>query len=118
MAIATWPTFLQEFLNADAFGVMFGETVLRSEMDVGPSKVRRRSTRPIDKYTATINVYKTDMVAFRQFFNTTLNGGATSFYFTDPLTGVTEVFRFTEPPSISPLGSAGTYQISMKWEKL
>ena len=118
MAIATWPSFLQQLLNEDSFSVTFGETVARSEMQVGPTKVRRTSTRPIDKYTASINVFQSDMVAFRQFFNTTLNGGATSFYFNDPMTNTTEVFRFTSPPQISPLGSAGHYRITMNWEKL
>lgn len=118
MAIATWPLFLQQLLNEDSFSVEFGETVIRSDMQVGPTKTRRITTRPIDKYSASINVFQSDMVAFRQFFNTTLNGGATSFYFLDPLTNVTEVFRFTKPPQISPIGSAGHYRITMNWEKL
>jgi len=118
MTIATWPGFLQDFVNEDSFSSEMGDTVLRSENDVGPAKVRRISTRPIDTYTVTINVYQTDMISFKQFFNTALNGGVTPFYFDDPITGVKEVFRFTKPPSISPIGSAGHWRISMNWEKL
>lgn len=117
MAIATWPAFLQDFLNAESFSVEYGETTIRSENELGPPKVRRRYTKPVDTYNCTITVYKTDMTAFRQFFNTTLNGGATSFYFDDPLTGVQEVFTFTKPPSIAPIGSAGWYRITMNWIK-
>lgn len=118
MSIATWPSFLQQLLNADSFNVEFGDTVIRSDNEIGPQKVRRRFTKPVDTYTASINVFQSDMVAFRQFFNTTLNGGATSFYFVDPLTNVTEVFRFSKPPQISPLGSAGHYRITMNWTKM
>jgi len=117
MSIATWPLFLQQLLNAESFNVEFGETVIRSDNEIGPQKVRRRFTKPVDTYTASINVFQSDMVAFRQFFNTTLNGGATSFYFDDPLTGVQGVFTFSKPPSISPIGSAGWYRITMNWIK-
>lgn len=118
MSIATWPSNFQQLINEQGFQIEFGETLLRSDMDIGPKKVRRRFTRPIDMYSTTINIYQSEAIAFRQFFNTTLNGGATSFYFTDPFTNVVEVFRFTKPPSISPIGSAGHYRVTMNWEKL
>lgn len=117
MAIETWPVSLQQLLNEDSFNVEIGETVIRSEMDVGPEKVRRRSTRPIDTYTCSIDIYQTDVNTFKQFFNTTLNGGVNSFYFNDPLTGTTEVFKFSKSPTFSPLGTAGWYRISMSWKK-
>ena len=117
MTIETWPSNFQQLINEQGFQIEFGETLIRSESDVGPKKVRRRFTKPVDTYSTSINIFQTDAVAFRQFFNTTLNGGATSFYFTDPFTGLVEVFRFSKPPSIAPLGSAGYYRVSMNWEK-
>jgi hypothetical protein len=118
MAIETWPSNLQQLINEQGFQIEFGETTLRSEMDVGPQKVRRRYTKPVDEYSTSINIFQSDATAFKQFFNTTLNGGATSFYFNDPFTGTLEVFRFSKPPTISPIGSAGHYRVSMVWEKL
>lgn len=118
MAIETWPTNLQRLINEEGFQIEFGETLLRSENDVGPQKVRRRFTTPVDKYSTAINIFQDDATFFRNFFNTTLNGGATPFYFTDPFTGDEEVFRFSKPPTISPIGSAGYYRVTMNWEKI
>lgn len=115
---ALWPAFLQDLINAAGFSSEIGETVLRTEMDIGPAKLRRRFTHSIDNYNTEITVYTTDMPAFFTFFNTTLNGGVTPFYFDDPLTGIEEIFRFVGTPKISPNGSAGWFDISMSWERL
>lgn len=113
-----WPSSLQSILNADSFGVEKGETLIRTDMDIGPAKVRRRFTKPVDKYTCSINMYQSDYATFVQFFDTTLNGGATTFNFVDPFSGTSAIFRFTKPPSISSIGSAGWYRVTMNWEKL
>lgn len=117
MAIETWPSNFQQIINEQGFQVEFGETLLRSENEIGPKKTRRRFTKPIDSYSVSINIFQSEVASFRQFFNTTLNGGATSFYFTDPLTNTVEVFKFSKPPSIVPRGSAGHYTLTMQWEK-
>jgi len=117
MAIS-WPVGIQDLVNGENFSMEFGETVLRTQMDVGPAKLRRRTTRPIDKYTVSINLYESDFITFQQFFNTTLNGGINIFDFLNPLTGSTDQFRFTQPPSISPLGTAGWFRVTMSWERL
>lgn len=115
---ATWPISLQDKLNEDSFSVEFGNTVLRSEMDIGPAKVRRRTTRPIDVYTCSINLYQSDYATFTTFFNTTLNGGINTFDFVDPFSGQLTTFRFLKPPSVSPIGRAGWFKITMAWEKM
>jgi hypothetical protein len=87
-------------------------------MDIGPAKLRRRTTRPVDFYSCSINLYQSDYSTFTTFFNTTLNGGITPFDFIDPFSGVLTTFRFKQPPQVSPLGRAGWFKISMQWEKL
>jgi len=47
MAIS-WPVGIQDLVNGENFSMEFGETVLRTQMDVGPAKLRRRTTRPIE----------------------------------------------------------------------
>lgn len=117
MAVS-WPATLQDKLNQESFSVELGDTVLRSDMDIGPAKVRRRTTRPIDVYTCSINLYQTDYSTFMTFFNTYINGGVTPFEFVDPFSGNLTEFRFVGTPTVSPLGSAGWFRITMKWEKL
>lgn len=116
MAVS-WPVELQDLVNEAGFGENFGDTVLRSDMDVGPAKVRRRTTRPVNTLTVSINLTASQYLALKLFYNTTTNGGVSPFAFNHPVTGDAAEFRFTKPPSIRSLG-AGNYQASMEWEQL
>ena len=113
-----WPVGLQQKLNADGFQVKFGNTNLRSDMDVGPAKVRSRYTDAVDIYTCSILLNDMDEYdTFLTFFKTTLNNGSLRFEFDDPFSGDPTEFRFAEPPDIRPLGGT-VFQVSMSWEKL
>jgi hypothetical protein len=110
-----WPVTLQQKLNERGFAYAVGETVIRTEMDVGPVKVRRRSTRPIDKIKGSINLTTDEYDTLQYFFNTTLNGGTERFSFNHPITGVSTEFRFTGPISYSSIGG-GNFVADMEWE--
>lgn len=111
----TWPESLQQLLNEAGFAQSFGETVIRTDMDIGPAKTRRRFTRGIDTFTSTIDLERDLYQTFRDFYDTTLNGGTLYFEFEHPITGDLEEFRFTAPPTISPLGGR-YFRINMSWE--
>ncbi len=113
----TWPAELQQHLNVDNFGVDFGETLVRSQMDIGPDKVRSRFTDGVDIYTTSIDLDIEDYDLLTQFYKTTLNNGANTFAFIDPLTTGSAEFRFLGPPSVRPLGGR-IFRVTMKWEKL
>ncbi len=117
MATVPWPTTLQDLLNTDSFGYKFGETAIRSEMDIGPAKVRRRFTRPVDTMTATINITTAQFPIFYYFYNTSLNGGVNMFSFIHPITRVPMEARFVSAPALSPLGGE-VFRVSMEWEIL
>lgn len=112
-----WPSSLQQLVNQQSFVAKWGETVIRSDMDIGPAKVRRRFTRPIDTYTVNINLTITDYNNLYNFYNSTLNGGVNTFEFNHPITGVLTTFRFLAPPQVSPMGGT-TFQATMEWEAL
>lgn len=114
MAVA-WPVSLQDKVNEDSFSYEVGETVLRSDMDVGPQKLRRISTRPIDKMTVSINVTVDQWQDFMTFYNTTTNGGTLRFEFNHPITQVLTEFRFASVPRTSSLGG-GNFMVVMDWE--
>ena len=116
MAVA-WPVSLQDKVNEDSFNLKLGDTTIRSNPDVGPVKVRRRFTRPIDTFTVSIDLTVTEYSTFYYFFNTTTNGGVTPFTFVHPITGVLKEFRFTGAPSISSIGG-GNFRATMGWEEL
>ena len=112
-----WPISLQDKLNEDAFGLDIGETVLRSDMDVGPAKVRRRMTKSVDTLTCSIDVTTSEYSTFLYFFDTTLNGGVNQFTFDHPITGAPTDFRFGGPPQIRSIGG-GNFRVTMRWEQL
>lgn len=113
----TWPISLQSKLNEDSFGLNPGDTTIRSDMDVGPAKVRRRMTKATDTLTCSIDVTTGEYSTFMLFYDTTLNGGVNRFDFDHPITGVPTEFRFAGPPQIRSIGG-GNFRVSMAWEIL
>lgn len=113
----SWPLTLQQKLNEANFSFTKGDTVLRSDMEVGPSKVRRRYTTSIDEITGSITVNVSEFNIFENFFETTLEGGSKSFYFNHPITGVQGIFRFKGAYKTDSLGG-GIFQIKFNWEIL
>jgi hypothetical protein len=114
---ATWPSTLQDKLNEEGFSFNTGSTVLRSDNQMGPAKVRRVMTKSVDTISGTINLTTAQFSVFNYFFDTTLNGGVGTFNFVHPITGVLTVFRFTRPPSYRSIGG-GNFAVSMEWESL
>lgn len=114
---ATWPISLQTLVNEESFSYKIGNTVLRSDMDVGPSKVRRRFTKSVDQLTVTINLTTDQFDTFMDFFDVDCNGGATTFNYTHPITGLTQEFRFVDAPNFSSIGG-GNFRVAMSWEIL
>lgn len=110
-----FPGSLQDKFNEQGFSYQIGETKLTSSMDVGPSKMRRRFTKGIDKVSASINLEYDDKETLVDFHNTTLNGGVDTFLFEDPFTLTDIEYRFVEAPSIDPIGGRW-FNVKMKLE--
>lgn len=110
-----WPVALQQLLNESSFGYSFGETTIRSKNDTGLDKVRRTSTRPIDKISATINITVAQFSVLKTFYDTTINGGVTRFSFNHPITGVSSEYRFLSPPQLRSIGGSN-FITTLEWE--
>lgn len=115
--MAAWPGSLQQYLSQENFGLDVGPTTIRSQNEIGPDKVRRRSTRGIDKISGSIFLTVAEYSVFRTFFDTTVNGGVTSFTALHPITGITSNFRFVGTPSVRNIGG-GAFVCSFAWEDL
>ena len=72
--------------------------VVRTSMDAGPAKVRRRFTAGVRALTVTLILDDTQRMTLDQFFVETLAGGALSFDFRVPSTGQTKRVRIVGPP--------------------
>lgn len=113
----TWPGSLQQKLNVAGFTKKFGSTSVRTDMDVGPAKVRSRFTDAVDVYSCSVDFDFSEHSTFENFGKTTLNNWVLPFLFDDPFTEAEATFRFVEPPTVNPLGGR-VFQVSMSWEKL
>jgi len=113
----TWPSTLQAKINESGFSRKKGDTLLRTEMEVGIAKVRRRYTKGINELRVSIWVTQSQFNDFETFYDTTLAGGVLSFNFVDPITKATKVYRFKAPPETDYVGGE-TFAISMTWEEI
>lgn len=115
MADATWPSTLQQNLNQSGFTNTLPDNVIRSSMDVGPDKVRRRDVSAVEpivgSIVATLDEYN-DLVTF---YNDITVSGSLPFDWVHPITGESEEFRFTAPPSITAI-SGTHYTITLNME--
>lgn len=88
--------------------------VIRSDMDTGPDKVRRRSTAVVTQLTFNLNLTREQTIILDDFyFNTTLSGTIV-FGFIHQRTMSQVDCRFVEPPSLT--SRSGYYLAQVKLE--
>ena len=91
--------------------------VIRTEMDQGPAKVRKRFTAGVRPMTVNFVLTEAQVAALDTFFETTIDGGAASFTMENPRTDQTESFRFTSPPQYQAI-SYSHYNVTLSLEQL
>jgi len=105
MAIPSWPSELPQALLVDGYSQAAADNVLRTPMDQGPDKVRRKQTSGPRPVSGSIIVTTAQLATYKTFYVTTLLGGSLRFSHVDPDDGTTAVeMRHTAPPSWSPAG--------------
>src|SRR5690554_3167365 len=98
--MAEWPTELPPpALNT--FREAPPDNRLRSTMDKGPAKVRRRTTANTYPIGFNLNLTDAEWSALKVFFNETTFGGTEVFDFTHPKTGEALQCRFMDVPEAS-----------------
>jgi hypothetical protein len=81
------------------------DTVLRTQMDTGPAKLRQRTTAGVAKLSLSYVLSAEQAQDLEDFYEDDLAGGALAFSFTHPRKGVTVSCRFTRPPEFSAAGN-------------
>lgn len=105
--MATWPSTLPGLeLGAE---LSQQESFIRSPMDTGPTKQRRRFTATSRYLSGTMLLTKTQYETLDTFYKDTISYGSDAFDYTDPVDNSTTVSaRFISPPSFTALiGAAG-----------
>lgn len=114
--MTTWPTGLPKALLA-GYNDSLPDNTIRSEMDVGAAKLRRRSTSAVANLSFTILLTGSQLDDLEEFYLATTRGGTLSFTMTHPRKGGTITARFKSPPQSSPLGN-GRYNATVALEVL
>lgn len=119
MSVPAWEATLPTELLTQGYEETTPEVSIKSNMDTGPAKVRRRVTAAVRPVKGSIIVTATQLGTFKTFYNTTLLGGTLRFSWKDPADGTTAVeMRFTETPKWTVTDDPELYQINMSLEIL
>lgn len=112
--MATWPATLPSSPLADGFNEQPPNLAIRTDMDAGPAKVRRRFTAGVRPMTVMFLLTKAQVATLDEFYTSTLSGGTIRFDWTHPRTGSAVEFRFTAPPEYR--ADSDLWQVTMSLE--
>jgi hypothetical protein len=116
MADIYWPETLPNGLLAEGFSKRPQSNVIRTRMDAGPSKARRRYTARAVNFNGKQIFDKQELFVFENFYRTELADGALRFMFEDSITGDIGEFRFTADYDV--VSIEGLYEVQMSLELL
>jgi hypothetical protein len=116
--MAAWPNTIPQTLNMDGYGEAARDTNIRSAMDAGPAKVRRRASCAVRPVTGKMVMTAAELDDFREFYEEDILDGSLRFDWVDPLDGTTAVeMRFTAPYTIAAFGP-DAFEVGMSLEIL
>lgn len=100
MASVSYPSTLPQNMLVNGYGHTAADNVLRSKMDAGPDKTRRRFTSGPEPVRGQIFVTDAQLQIFRDWHKNDLLDGAIRFDWVDQDDGTTAVeYKFVSPPS-------------------
>ncbi len=116
--MADWPLDLPQFVLRDGYEEGFKDLVIRTKMDTGAAKRRRRFSDGPEEHKFPMTLTNDELDIFKTFYEVDLASGALSFTKIHPRTGISETWAFTGP--IPPMKALGpdTYAITLPLEKL
>lgn len=120
--MASWPASLPQSLLYDLTEKRQAGKV-RSQMDTGPAKQRKRFTAVTKEYDGALVLTQAQVATFKTFYETTLGEGAVSFTWIDPFLDTSASLRFRDEPEITLIRPSDTlgdrlYRVTMPLEML
>lgn len=130
MTVLVWPAELPQGVRQAGFQVTPGDGVLRTKMEGGPNKARRRFSSTPHAMSASFLVYREGLARFARFYEEDTRNGSLPFVMADPVydgapladllteTGASILIvrkllvMFAEAPNLAPFGPA--FQVSMR----
>jgi len=116
MAEIFWPELLPADFLAEGLVIQPQSNVIRTAMDAGPKKARRRYTARTVKFSGKQRFDGAELAVFEQFYHTVLADGVFRFNYKDPISNQLAEFRFTEDYTVTEIG--GLYEVTLPMERL
>ncbi len=113
-----WPLGLPQLVAVDGYREAPPDTALRTRMDAGPAKVRRRSTAGIRPLSVQLDLDAAQVETLDSFYVEALESGALGFEWVHPRTRVATTLRFVRPPAYQPRGSDAAWRAALQLEVL
>lgn len=93
-----WPVTLPDKPLYDGYAEQPPDNRLRTQMDVGPPKQRRRATAGVRKIQCQFRLTKAQTEILDNFYDVICASGSLTFDWTHPRTGAAVVFTFGKTP--------------------
>lgn len=113
MAVA-WPSSLPSRFTQGSYSESDTENVLRSEMDVGPAKTRKRATTAPVRVTGSVILTKAQLKTWRFYYQNILQYGTVPFLMKD-LTDTDREMYVVEPPSVNLASGKVVLSLTMEY---
>ena len=118
MTNAVWPASLPQTPLAEGYNERAPDTVIRSPMEAGPPRLRRRFTAGVRNIECQLRLTPAQLDTLDAFFGSTVAGGALPFDWKHPRNGTAVTFRFVEPPGYTPVARGTLWQAMLRLEIL
>jgi hypothetical protein len=112
-----WPEILPPLTRLEGYVETPPKNVLRTQMDAGPAKLRRRFTAGVRPVQGRLLLDRDEIEFLDSFYQNDLAAGSLPFASLHPRTGLAASFRFVEPPAYTRL-SGLYYEAALSLEIL
>lgn len=103
-ARVTWPADLPSLVPTDEYTEEWDGGTIRSDMDVGSAKVRRRFFRTRRTFARMIYLTAAQYASLLLWYDTVLGGGAVPFQVQHPISGELLLLRFAGNIKVTTIG--------------
>lgn len=111
-----WPSSLPQVIRLEGLSTKRKSNVIRTQMDAGPQKARRRYTVATKEFTGSVVLTELQRETLEDWYDNELGSGVLRFLMKDPQTLRTAEFRFLE--DYTEESNDGLWIITMKLEKM
>lgn len=116
MANIMWPAELPQVLMLNGLSAEKQNNVIRTQMDAGPQKIRRRYTVATKDFSGQIIVSEQQRQILENWYDNDIASGSLRFFMKDPQTLILSQFRFLEKYKEDSIN--GLWKITLSLEKM